>query len=69
MELRDEGITAESGATATEYIILLVFIALAIIAGVTLFGGSLNAVFTDTCERVEAEIATSLPDTNVDCEP
>jgi pilus assembly protein Flp/PilA len=36
----------EEGATATEYIVLLVFIALAIIAGAILLGGAINGAFT-----------------------
>lgn len=40
-EIRD----SERGATATEYAILVAFIALVIIAGVTLFGGNLNSWF------------------------
>ncbi len=39
-ELRDE-----DGAVATEYAILIAFIALVIIAGVTAFGGALNSWF------------------------
>jgi pilus assembly protein Flp/PilA len=35
----------EEGATATEYIILLVFIALAIIVGATFLGGAINGAF------------------------
>jgi Flp pilus assembly pilin Flp len=36
----------EEGATATEYIVLLVFIALAIIVGARLLGTSINGAFT-----------------------
>ena len=35
----------DEGATATEYIVLLVFIALAIIAGATLLGNAINGAF------------------------
>ena len=35
----------ERGATATEYALLVGFIALALIAGVTVFGTALNGVF------------------------
>jgi Flp pilus assembly pilin Flp len=35
----------EEGATATEYIVLLVFIALAIIAGAILLGTAINGAF------------------------
>ncbi|BCT77113.1 hypothetical protein SCMU_29550 [Sinomonas cyclohexanicum] len=36
----------EKGATATEYALLVALIALAIIGGVTAFGGELNTFFT-----------------------
>jgi pilus assembly protein Flp/PilA len=42
----------EEGATATEYIVLLVFIALAIIAGAIIFGGALNNAFNTASTRV-----------------
>jgi pilus assembly protein Flp/PilA len=45
--------TSEEGATATEYIVLLVFIAIAIIAGATLFGGALNGLFRDSATAIE----------------
>ncbi|SDK51820.1 pilus assembly protein Flp/PilA [Arthrobacter sp. ov407] len=38
-------LTSEKGATATEYSLLVAFIAFGIIAGVTAFGGQLNAWF------------------------
>jgi Flp pilus assembly pilin Flp len=44
----------EEGATATEYIVLLVFIALAIIAGAILLGGAINGAF----EKAEGTIST-----------
>jgi pilus assembly protein Flp/PilA len=37
---------SEKGATATEYSLLIAFIAFAVIAGVTFFGNSLSAWFT-----------------------
>lgn len=37
---------SEKGATATEYSLLVAFIALLIIAGVTLFGNALSAWFS-----------------------
>lgn len=40
---RDE----EKGATATEYALLVAFIAFAVIAGVTAFGGALSGYFTE----------------------
>ena len=36
---------SERGATATEYGLLVAFIAIAIIVGVTAFGGALNTFF------------------------
>jgi pilus assembly protein Flp/PilA len=42
----------DEGATATEYIVLLVFIALAIIAGAIIFGGALNNAFSTGATRV-----------------
>ena len=42
----------EEGATATEYIVLLVFIAIAIIAGATIFGGALNSFFEQSSDAV-----------------
>ncbi|RAX47012.1 Flp family type IVb pilin [Arthrobacter sp. AQ5-06] len=44
--------TSEKGATATEYSLLVAFIALLIIAGVTLFGNALNAWFSTLASRV-----------------
>jgi len=41
-----ERISSERGATATEYSLLVAFIALIIIVGVTAFGGALNTWFT-----------------------
>ena len=43
---------SEKGATATEYSLLVAFIALLIIAGVTLFGNALNAWFSTLASRV-----------------
>lgn len=39
--------SSEKGATATEYSLLVAFIALLIIVGVTAFGGALNTWFTN----------------------
>lgn len=38
--------TDDRGATATEYAILVAFIAIVIVAGVTVFGVSLDGLFT-----------------------
>jgi pilus assembly protein Flp/PilA len=45
-------LTSEKGATATEYSLLVAFIALLIIAGVTLFGNALNDWFSTLASRV-----------------
>lgn len=42
-----ERIASEKGATATEYSLLVAFIALLIIIGVTAFGTALNTWFTN----------------------
>jgi pilus assembly protein Flp/PilA len=42
----------ERGATATEYALLVAFIAIAIIVGVTLFGNALNTFFSNLATRV-----------------
>ena len=46
----------EDGATATEYIVLLVFIALAIIAGAILLGDAINGAFGGAAETIEGNI-------------
>ena len=45
-------LTSEKGATATEYSLLVAFIALLIIIGVTAFGGALNTWFSTLGSRV-----------------
>jgi Flp pilus assembly pilin Flp len=42
----------EEGATATEYIVLLVFIALAIVAGALVLGGAINGAFDDAATQI-----------------
>lgn len=44
--------TSEKGATATEYSLLVAFIALLIIIGVTAFGTALNTWFSNLGARV-----------------
>jgi pilus assembly protein Flp/PilA len=44
--------SGEEGATATEYIVLLVFIAIAIIAGAILLGNAINGAFSDASSEV-----------------
>lgn len=47
----------EKGATATEYALLVTFIAIAIVAGVTLFGTALDTFFT----RIATKVGTWAP--------
>lgn len=44
--------TGERGASAVEYALLMLLIAVAIIGGVTLFGGAVDDMFTTTCSAV-----------------
>ena len=46
------GLSAEKGATATEYSLLVGLIALVIVAGVGLFGTNLNAWFNSLATTV-----------------
>ena len=46
MHIRVADLREDRGATATEYALLVAFIAIAIIAGVTAFGKELNTFFT-----------------------
>lgn len=50
---------SEKGATAVEYGIMVALIAVAIIAAVTLLGGTLDDLFTD----VKSQIAPTAPAT------
>jgi pilus assembly protein Flp/PilA len=53
MHLRaDELMDKERGATATEYALLVAFIALIIVGGVTLFGAQLNDFFSNLGSKV-----------------
>ena len=45
-------LTSEKGATATEYSLLVAFIAFLIIGGVMAFGGALNTWFEGLAETV-----------------
>jgi pilus assembly protein Flp/PilA len=45
-------LTSEKGATATEYSLLVAFIALVIIVGVTAFGGALNTWYNNIAATV-----------------
>ena len=45
-------LASEKGATATEYSLLVAFIALVIIVGVTAFGGALNTWYNNIATTV-----------------
>ncbi len=47
---------AEEGATATEYVLLLVLIALAITAGVIAYGTQLGGLFVDAGSQVQTAV-------------
>jgi pilus assembly protein Flp/PilA len=47
-------LASEKGATATEYSLLVAFIAFGIIVGVTAFGTGLNTWFTELGDTVKA---------------
>ena len=47
-------LTSEKGATATEYSLLVAFIAFAVIVGVTFFGNQLSTWFNDLIGKDEA---------------
>lgn len=49
----------DSGATATEYAFLIIFIALAIVGGVTLLGSNLNVLFSDVGSKVGTYTASA----------
>ena len=51
-----EVLTDESGATATEYIILLILIACVVIAVVKLFGNTVSAKFDSANDAVRREL-------------
>lgn len=44
----------ERGATAVEYGLIVALIAVAIIAGVTLLGGTIGSMFTHTANKVSS---------------
>lgn len=45
---------SERGASAVEYGLLVALIAVIIIVGVTLLGGTLNDIFTDTSNSIDS---------------
>lgn len=51
----------ESGATATEYAMLLIFIALAIAFGASALGVSINALFQKAANTISGATVPSLP--------
>ncbi len=44
----------EDGATATEYVFLLVFIALVIVGGATLLGNNIDSRFSEAGSQVQS---------------
>ena len=53
VQLRATELTSrDRGATATEYGLLVLFVALAIVGGVTLFGTQLNSLFSSLGSQV-----------------
>ncbi len=50
--------TDESGATAIEYALIATLIAVAIIAGVTLAGGSVQTLWGDISSKVAAALGS-----------
>jgi pilus assembly protein Flp/PilA len=53
----------ECGATATEYAMLVVFIALAVAVGATALGGGINTLFTSIGTELGAVTPPTLPPT------
>jgi pilus assembly protein Flp/PilA len=53
----------ERGATATEYAMLVVFIALAVAVGATALGGGINSLFTKVGDELTAVTPPTLPPT------
>ena len=51
----------DRGATATEYAMLVAFIAVAIVAAVTFFGGALSDFFTSLGNKIGITNQTSIP--------
>jgi pilus assembly protein Flp/PilA len=54
----------ERGATATEYAMLVVFIALAVAVGATALGGGINTLFKAVGTELGAVTPPALPPTN-----
>ena len=51
--LRSRGTLQDRGATATEYAILLGFLAMALIAGITVFGAALETWFQNLATTLD----------------
>lgn len=51
---RGRPVRSERGASAAEYAILISLIAVVILVGVTVFGTSVNGLFTTGCDAVAA---------------
>jgi pilus assembly protein Flp/PilA len=54
----------ERGATATEYAMLVVFIALAVAVGATALGGGVNTLFSKVGTSLTGVTPPTLPPTN-----
>jgi Flp pilus assembly pilin Flp len=50
----------DEGATALEYVLLIVFVAFLLVAGMTLFGTAVNGAFEDAGTVVESEVPGDL---------
>jgi Flp pilus assembly pilin Flp len=57
----------EDGATATEYVVLLVFIALALFIGAFALGRGLNNILEESCDQLVEEAGENL-DATIECE-
>lgn len=52
----------ERGASSSEYALLAAGIAAVLVVAVYALGGSTNAMFTHTCDELEAHVASSCND-------
>lgn len=54
---QDPSMRDETGATATEYVMLVAFIAFALVATVTLFGTALNNYYVSLANAITSTLA------------
>jgi Flp pilus assembly pilin Flp len=47
----------DRGASAVEYALLLTFVALVVIVGITAFGSRLNGMFNSVCQKLNSNVA------------